>query len=558
MGVVTPAAGRARLPRSEMVRGRGWASAAIGVAALFIAISCWWVSRDLGIPSSDAASHLFTVVGYHDLLARGDIAAFWTRSGYYPPLTFFVGALSTFVGPLDEATPVIGANLVYGSLLAAGCYGTARLLAGPFAGFLAVIFALGSPLLIEQFHVFMIDAPEAAMVAAAVWLILASERFSRIGVSALAGLVVGLGLSSKEQFPIFIAGLLLVVLARGDGWRNWRGIAVFGGVALVIAAPWYVSNWGVLGEYARAGLANANLPPRGKPDTFSLSNLGWYLWAILNGLLFAPLFAFAAVGVGHALATLAPRREASATGYRPELLAGLFVGWLGITLTPHHDMRYAMPLIVYLAALGTIWIASLGRTSRRLATAALGAVVIATTLGASFGVGHDVRILLTGRAIATDVSFGIPAPDQITVYSNHDFVVSAPRREADLARVFAGLRASGVTGVAWADRTFVVGDTAADAQGIVLLARFAGLAIPDPALWESRSDPDLSWDFHDPHHAFLIRGQVPREAMAATFSRHPACLMFADHSGLWITRGHLPGERGLRYVCPGRGATSSG
>jgi hypothetical protein len=544
-----------------MLRERVWAAAAIGAVAVFIAISCWWLSRDLGVPSADAASHLFTVVGYHDLLARGDAAAFWTRSGFYPPLTFLVGALSTFVGSLDVASPVIGENLVYGSLLAAGCYGTARLLAGARAGFLAVIFALGSPLLIEQFHVFMIDAPEAAMVATAVWLILASERFSRVGVAALAGLVVGLGLSAKEQFPLFVAGLLIVVLVRGGGWRNWRGVAAFACVALVIAAPWYVINWGVLGEYATAGLANANLPARGKPDMISLSNLGWYMWAVLNGLLFAPLFAFAAVGVGHAVATLVPRHGVSTTartGYRPELLGGLLVGWLGITLTPHHDMRYAMPLIVYLAVLGTIWIASLAPTSRRLATAGLSVAVIATMLGASFGAGHEVRILLAGRAIATDVSFGIPAPGQITIYSDHDFMVSAPRREADLAGLFAGLRSSGITGVSWADGTFVVGDPHADAQGIVLLARFAGLAIPDPALWESRSNPDLSWNFHDPHHAFLIRGQVPSKAASAKASLSPACLTFADHDGLWVTRGHLPGERGLRHICPDRDPSPSG
>ena len=64
-----------------------------------------------------------------------------------------------------------------------------------------MLFVLGSPLLIEQFHVFMIDAPEAALVAVAVWLILASDRFARgrrrrgCGRRAWAWACV-----SKEQF----------------------------------------------------------------------------------------------------------------------------------------------------------------------------------------------------------------------------------------------------------------------------------------------------------------------------------------------------------------------
>jgi len=519
-------------------RWSGWAWSAIGVAALFVAITCWWLSRDLGVPSADAGSHLFAAVEYHDVLVRGDFGALWTQSGYYPPLTFLVGGLATLVGGVNVSAPVVGENLVYVTLLALGCYGAGRLLAGPRAGFLAVVFALGSPLLIEQFHVFMIDAPEAAMVAASVWLVLASERFSRAGVAAAAGLAVGLGLNSKEQYPLFVAGLLVVVLARG-GWRNWRGLVAFGAVVLVVALPWYAINWHQLSFYARAGLANANLPPRGKPPLASVSNLGWYGWAILNGLLFAPLFAFAAIGVGHALATVVRARRlpaaarAAAVGCRPELLGGLLAGWLGITLTPHHDMRYTLPLIVYLAVLGTAWIVGLSRGLRLAASLALGVAVVATTLGATFGVGGQARILLAGHPIATDVSFGIPPPDQITVYADRDFVVAAPRRVADVPGFMRRLHAAGVTGVAWSPSDFRLGDTAADPQGMILLARFAHMAYAGAG----------EWDYHDPHHAFLLHR--PLGAIA-----QPPCVALDDGTGLWAMLGHVPGERGARLWCP--------
>src|SRR5918996_1461361 len=50
------------------------------------------------------------------------------------------------------------------------------------------------------------DTSEAAMVALSVWAILASDRFSRTGVAALAGVAVGLGLLSKQNFPVFVVG----------------------------------------------------------------------------------------------------------------------------------------------------------------------------------------------------------------------------------------------------------------------------------------------------------------------------------------------------------------
>lgn len=49
-------------------------------------------------------------------------------------------------------------------LLALGCYHVGRLAFGRTAGALAVVFALGSPLLIEQFHVLMLEARQAFML----------------------------------------------------------------------------------------------------------------------------------------------------------------------------------------------------------------------------------------------------------------------------------------------------------------------------------------------------------------------------------------------------------
>ena len=74
---------------------------------------------------------------------------------------------------------------------------------------------------------------------------------------------------------------------------------------------------------------------------------------------------------------------------RLELLAGAFLTWLINTITPHHDIRYGMPLIVYLAVIATGWIVCLPRKARLVAIVVLAFGVAANTLGITFGVGHE-------------------------------------------------------------------------------------------------------------------------------------------------------------------------
>jgi hypothetical protein len=536
-------------------RWSGWAWGAIAAVAAFIAITCWWLSRDRGVPFGDAASHLTTAVAYHDLLRDGDLGGLLERSGYYPPLTFMTGAFAMLVGGVNGSAPVIGENLVYASLLALGCYQVGRLVAGPAAGFLAVIFALGSPLLIEQLHVFMIDAPEAALVAVAVWLILASERFANVPLAAAAGLATGAGLASKEQFALYLAGLLAVVLAREQGWRNGRGILAFTACAFVVAAPWYVANLWQLDTYASGALGGADLPARGRPPLLSSANAGWYLWAVMNGLLFVPLFAFAAVGTVRALvvavrAASARGAPAALAGLAPELLGGLAGGWLSLTLTPHHDMRYAMGLLVYLAVLGTAWIVTLPRAWRVAAAVGLALAVVATTLGSSFGIGSgEVRVLLAHEPVPTDRSFGIPPPSQLTLYADYDFNVSAPRRADDVPSLFAALRRDGITGVIWDPHQAPKGDPVFDSQGVWLEARFAGLEGPDIGLThlvtkDPAAPPKVGKTFNvaDPRHAFLTRSE-------SLYAGGPPCLTLSDGTLLRLSRGN-PFNGSAQPYCP--------
>jgi uncharacterized membrane protein YsdA (DUF1294 family) len=506
---------------------------AVGATTAFVLLTLWWLTQDRAVPSGDAAEHLWVAFRYRDYVLDGDVGAIFDYPVYYPPYGLLLGALATIVGGVSRNAVVFGANLVCVPLLALSCYRIGRLVAGPRAGALAVVFALGSPLVVEQFHVFMIDAPEATLVALSVWLILVSERFRRPGIAMLAGLTIGLGTGTKEHFPLYVTGLLAVVLVRG-GWRNVRGFAAFAAVALAVGAPWYIRNAGRLGDIYNASQSGDGqlflVPPLARPPLLSVANLEWYGWATLNGLLFAPLAVLAATGVATALWRM--RRPGERVGVVPELLGGLLGSWLLLTLLTHKDMRYTLPIVVYLAVLGTAWIVRLGRIPQRIATGTLAAAVLATTLGITFGAGGPVPPRPPGN-LGAELGVGVPLRGRVVVYANHNYLVSGPRRAADMLGLLRGLHQIGVRKLYWDPATAGPEHEDFNGAGLTDLGRIAGLRVADV----------ISPQAILPHHVMLVYRPAPPGS--------GPCVRFETGMGVWALIGHRSG--GAVPYCPGRG-----
>jgi 4-amino-4-deoxy-L-arabinose transferase-like glycosyltransferase len=464
---------------------------------------------------------------YHNMLRSGDLFGPFNNGLEYPPLAFLVGALAMFVGGVNVSTPIIAENVVFVSLLTLGCYQTGKLLFGAPAGLLAVIFALGSPLLIAQFHVFMLDAPETALVAVSIWLLLASEDFKRTGIAGLAGLAVACGLLVKAPFAFFLAGIVLTALVRG-GWRHWRGLVAFAAVPLVLAGPWYIDH---LSEFHTiAHLTGANLGLGGTaastdsvPPTLSTRNLLWYFWSTLNSQLFVPLFLLA---FGGAIWTIsAVVRDRVPRGPTLELLIGGFVAWLAMSLTALHDVRYDMPLMPYLAVIGTGWIVHLPRLARLAATGVLVAAVAANTLGTTFGVGGQVETTLVRSPPVTQAR-----SDRIVFYSNQGFLVAGPKRDGDVLGLLRALRRNGVTVVAW---NVSQSDAAFSLEGVRALAMIAGLS---PSFEVGRVHASATG-------AQLIHQSSPPVAPRACITR------LSDGSVVFVARRN-PASGRLALYCP--------
>jgi hypothetical protein len=530
----TPRVGPRRGVAPRRWTAQAWG--AIGSVALFLAITCWWLSQDHSIPIFDAGRHLFSAFYAYEALAAGHIVHALTLASPYPPLAYMVGDLGISLGGIDVAPPIIAENFVFVPLLALGCYHVGRMAFDRTAGLLAVVFALGSPLITAQFHVFMTDAPETAMVAASLWAILATEGFTRVGISAIAGLAVGLGLLAKEPLVFYVVGPVAVTAIRG-GWKARRGLLAFALVALAVALPWYLRELAQVKSIGSSVLTSSSSPGDVSPPPLSIDNFEWYFWNMLNFQLYAPLFALSAIGWVWAMVGFARRRPVSR--FAVELALGAFVAWLAITETFPHDTRYSMPLLVYLALFGVGWIVRLPRTPRAVAMTVLILAAGANVAGASFGLGSQVQL----RVLASR-SGSLQAPGLVTLYSSEGFLVSGPRRDGDILATLRALRRDGITTVVLEPSTLE--DAAFSAPGIFALDRIVRLEtlLGDRVLGDGVLGARVPVESFTQQFAVLHSG--PIEAGAA-----PPCVTLSNGDGVWITLGD-PRAPGVRDYCPSR------
>ncbi len=493
---------------------------------MFLALTCWWLTQDRGIPIFDAGTQLETALEYRSMLARGDLLGPFTFENVYPILGHIVGSVSALVGGMSVAAPIVGENLVFVPLLALGVYQTGRLLFGELAGMLAVLVVLGSPLMISMFHVFLLDAPLVAAVAMAVWLVLASEDFSRVGVSALAGLAVGLGLNIKVQFGLFLFGLIVIVLLHG-GWRNWRGFAVFCAVALLFGTPWYIQHASELPRMIELSSSGPGTPPGNIPPTLSTENLFWYFWSVMNSQLLVPLWLLAVGGTVWLLVTVV--RERGQDSLRMEFLAGGVAAWFIATYPDsHHDIRYGMPLLAFVAVAATGWIVSLPRPARVAAIALLAFGVGANTLGINFGVGGDAKVNLVSSPPPTE-----QFPEQLVFFQTTGFLASAPSRDGDVPALLDALRNDGVNTVSWSFEQSQLPDFSL--EGLKPLVRIAGL---EKAITERPQ--------------FVPQSNVVTLLHEAAGARTvPPCTRLSNGTGVWVVR-YDAAARKLAFYCPSR------
>ena len=493
--------------------------AVAAIVLVFLAITAWWVIRDLRVINVDSAKHANVALQWHRALAQGGVHYVLRKYNVYPPGTHIVGALGTFVFGFNVPATIIGENLVFVPLLALGCYGAGTIAFGRVAGALAALFALCTPIVMALFHQFLPDAPMAAMVAVSVWLLLASDRFARVALAAAAGVAVGLGMYTKGTFAFFVVGIIAVLLVRG-GWRNRRGAIVFGAIAAAFALPYYIDQFGSIRGQADGFVTGplplwyGNVP---FPQRDSLANFTWYFWNLVNNQLYLPLALLFFAGAGWALwrVVRAPRDA----GYLPELLVGGLVGYLAMSMLVLKDPRYTLPCLVYVAVLATGWIASLHGRARRVAIGALVAIAVVNTATQDLGIGGD-------RVIALPMAVDSPIGQyKLRLVNSNGYFTGAPSRVGEpIVDMLDRLAAEGVPRAVFDERSFATGGY--HLTGLALLALQSDAEVPG-------FSPDLVTDRRT---AWVVRADV------AAVGREPCFMspLAPDGTGIYVYRGRVP------------------
>lgn len=442
-GAVSPPAGARRdaytrrlrvRPRRARLRPEAWWVWAAVV--VFLVGSTWWLTQDDRVPDYDSGFHMLQAMSYHNAMAAGQPFAWFTDYDTYPPLVHLLGAFSIFLFGPHVMTLIMTSNVIFVPLLAFGCYGTGRFVAGPRAGLLAGLFGLATPMFVSMMHEYDMDPPQTAMVAMTVWTILESRRFSRPGVSAVAGLMCALALMCKETTVVFVAGLLIVVVIRG-GWRNWRGLGLFALITAIIAGPWYVDHLtALLSTYTHIGQLAPNALQA--PGRFTVDNALWYAWNLINQQVLFIFTVLMAIGIILAIRqSLRNRRDPGSV--LPELLAGLLVSWAGMTYLTHKDPRYTLPALVYVVVLGTYWIPGIARAAlRRALSVGVIALAVVYFAGMTVGIGNVVRIPLPGSQV------NILWRNQLTLYQTIGWVRGGPVTDAQVLALMKWLHRLGV------------------------------------------------------------------------------------------------------------------
>jgi 4-amino-4-deoxy-L-arabinose transferase-like glycosyltransferase len=472
---------------------------------------------------------------YHQALTNGHLLYPLTNYDTYPPLVHLVGALAIFVFRVHPMALTMVANLVFVPLLAFGCYGVGKTVRGPWAGLLAGLFALGTPMIASEMHHFYLDPAEAAMVAVSVWALLASRRFERLGISALAGALCGLALLTKETAAVFLIGMIATMLVRG-GWRSWKGLIFFVFALENVAGPWYVYHYTELTQtFSQVGnlvVSGVQSPPR-----WSLRGFSWYFWDLLNEQALLPLTIAFLVGAAVAVRRCL-RDRLRPENVLPELLIGGLVGYLAVSYLRHKDPRYTLPILVYVAVLGTFWIPSIARSRLRTGvTVAIVAIAALNFAGMSFGIGGTQRVMLALPGAESNMIF----PWQLTLYENVGWLRGGPQHDGDVRGLLTGLHKTGITAIAMDPD---VNEIDFSILGIGPVAESVNVAV-------------LAAPAAGPQYAYLL--------LHTPGSRDPRpCQRLNDGSGVYVVSGSAaglnaqllrdPSNPKQRYslICPGR------
>jgi 4-amino-4-deoxy-L-arabinose transferase-like glycosyltransferase len=408
-------------PRSPARASRLHLGLLSGLVLAIIALDLLWVSEETRPPHWDMAAHLGSSLVYlHDFSLVHPLRPILAYT-YYPPFVYWVTDAFYAVLGNEAIWVAVLSNVVFLAILVFATYGLGARLWSRRTGVLSAFFVVTTPMMVTAFKEYMLDAPLAAMVALALYVLVVCDRFARRSSSIAFGAVCGAGLLTEWTFPIAVAlpavvmaGAAVAAARRERSPRRVVNIAWALTATLLIAGPWYSGNLVTL----RAELGDRNEPyavASHLPPVLSRASFEWYFWSLVGNQLYLVPFLFLVTGV----VFLFLRREAARRNLIPTLtVVGTYVG---CTLIANKDARHADLWLPAIAILATSWLDFLRRPARAILVAAIVTYGTVAFLAISFG----TSLLPKNVAVDTKATpFGA-----VTLFAQHGYIIGPPTRE---------------------------------------------------------------------------------------------------------------------------------
>jgi 4-amino-4-deoxy-L-arabinose transferase-like glycosyltransferase len=333
------------------------------IAGVSAALTIAWIAIDRTPPAWDQARYLSDalhyVQGFHHDGFGGVINAFFSAETYYAPgYAAFLFPFMVLLGPSVQSALV--ANLVLWIVLLFTVAAIARQLFGEAAGLIAMGVTATIPELLSLVHQALVDVAAATWACLALLAMLRTSHFSRPVPAALAGVLVGIGLLTKATVLVFLAGPVLVIGLRAvlrlriattaQQLRVAGNMVLALGLALAVAAPWYVTNWDTNLAYLRystTGSGSIGMGPQNPLDPTALLSFGLVIVNAMSFVLAAGIATVGLVVLGHRALFATNQRTPSAAAAKRRwswaLLVSSAVVPLAVFGTSHNqDPRQAM------------------------------------------------------------------------------------------------------------------------------------------------------------------------------------------------------------------------
>jgi hypothetical protein len=334
-----------------------------------------------------------------------------------------VGGRETF-GPLlpfvaSLAYPIVGRG-VFGGLLVlplffVGLVGAAFALARQFVSdswaVVAALAVAAMPAVIDYTRLFHFALPATACMTAALWALVRSDGFRRVGWAVVFGVFVALTLLARTMTVAYMPGLALAagtqfLVGAPDLRVKIRNLAIAAAAAALVAGPWYLRNArSVYDSLVGSGYGEGAVPfgrhyPIGswgywtKELRLDLS----YMWLPLAAALLLCFGIALAYSVARHRRLIGPSRPLSA---RSAGVLGLVLvvleGYLVLTSSRNEGTGFALPWLPALVILGVIAAATVPTRAVRVG---LAGVLVVVSIGALASKSGWVDPLAKVRAVS--------------------------------------------------------------------------------------------------------------------------------------------------------------